>query len=174
MPHNPRQSHPIESNRRRFRRFFVVFGCVFDDRYSHNLPRPETVEPLQYWITGEEGNRDNNTIQSHPTPPNRNETATVPPLTRRIILSCVFPRRDSHNLLRPETLESLYYLYWITGEEGYRDQAWAIFEAIEEHCRVSRGGYASLRDVTDVSSIRYCTDTIVIRYYTDRRKKTIY
>lgn len=54
-------------------------------------------------------------------------------------------------MLRPETLESLYYLYWITREDVYRDQAWEIFEAFEEHCRVDRGGYAGLVDVTDVS-----------------------
>ncbi|CAN0098650.1 unnamed protein product, partial [Ectocarpus sp. 12 AP-2014] len=63
----------------------------------------------------------------------------------------IIKARDRHNLLRPETLESLYYLYWITGEDGYRQQAWAIFEAFEEHCRVDRGGYAGLEDVTDVS-----------------------
>lgn len=62
-------------------------------------------------------------------------------------------RRDRHNILRPETLESLYYLYWITREDVYRDQAWAIFEAFEEHCRVDRGGYAGLEDVTDVSKL---------------------
>lgn len=61
-------------------------------------------------------------------------------------------RRDRHNILRPEALESLYYLYWITREDVYRDQAWAIFEAFEEHCRVDRGGYAGLEDVTDVSA----------------------
>lgn len=61
-------------------------------------------------------------------------------------------RRDRHNILRPEALESLYYLYWITREDVYRDQAWAIFEAFEEHCRVDRGGYAGLEDVTDVST----------------------
>ncbi|CAM9931533.1 unnamed protein product, partial [Hapterophycus canaliculatus] len=65
----------------------------------------------------------------------------------------VIKRRDRHNILRPEALESLYYLYWITREEAYRDQAWAIFEAFEEHCRVDRGGYAGLEDVTDVSEL---------------------
>lgn len=53
-------------------------------------------------------------------------------------------------MLRPETLESLYYLFWITREDVYREQAWAIFEAFEEHCRVDRGGYAGIEDVTDV------------------------
>lgn len=65
-----------------------------------------------------------------------------------LLLSC---RLDAHNILRPETVESLYYLYWVTGNEGYRDHAWAIFQAFERHCRVDRGGYAGLEDVTDVS-----------------------
>ena len=90
-------------------------------------------------------------MHSHPI-----ERATIRSLLCFPVVSCVFGRRDSHNLLRPETLESLYYLYWVTGEEGYRDQAWAIFEAIEEHCRVSRGGYAGLRDVTNVRAALFC------------------
>eukprot|EP00752_Nemacystus_decipiens_P003825 g3519.t1 len=66
----------------------------------------------------------------------------------------VIKTRDRHNMLRPETLESLYYMYWITREDTYREQAWVIFEAFEEHCRVDRGGYAGLEDVTDVRSKR--------------------
>jgi mannosyl-oligosaccharide alpha-1,2-mannosidase len=53
-----------------------------------------------------------------------------------------------HNLLRPETVESLYYMYKITGETTYQDKAWEIFEAFEKHTKVPDGGYATLRDVT--------------------------
>ena len=35
---------------------------------------------------------------------------------------------DRHNLLRPETVESLFYLYRITKNETYRDWGWNIFE----------------------------------------------
>jgi mannosyl-oligosaccharide alpha-1,2-mannosidase len=54
--------------------------------------------------------------------------------------------RSAHNLLRPETVESLFYLYRKTGDERYREQGWAIFTAFEAHCRL-RGGYAGVKDV---------------------------
>ncbi|CAM9951932.1 unnamed protein product [Discosporangium mesarthrocarpum] len=62
----------------------------------------------------------------------------------------IIKKRDSHNILRPETVESLYYLYWVTQDEVYREQGWEIFSAFEEHCRVSgSGGYTGLEDVTE-------------------------
>lgn len=51
--------------------------------------------------------------------------------------------RDGHNLLRPETVESLFILYRITGKQIYREWGWKIFEAFEKHCKVE-GGYTSL------------------------------
>lgn len=33
---------------------------------------------------------------------------------------------DAHNLLRPEFVESLFYLYHITGNQLYRDWAWNV------------------------------------------------
>ena len=54
--------------------------------------------------------------------------------------------RSAHNLLRPEAVESLFYLYRRTGDETYRAQGWAIFRAFEQHCRLA-GGYAGVRDV---------------------------
>ena len=35
---------------------------------------------------------------------------------------------DAHNLLRPEFLESLFYMYQITGNTTYQDWAWNIFQ----------------------------------------------
>ena len=35
---------------------------------------------------------------------------------------------DAHNLLRPETIESFYYLYLVTGEKRYQDWGWQIFK----------------------------------------------
>ncbi|KAJ3289693.1 mannosyl-oligosaccharide alpha-1,2-mannosidase [Borealophlyctis nickersoniae] len=54
---------------------------------------------------------------------------------------------DGHNLLRPETVESLFILYRITGNLKYREWAWQIFEAFEKWCRIPSGGYSSLDDV---------------------------
>ena len=60
--------------------------------------------------------------------------------------------RSAHNLLRPEAVESLFYLYRKTGDEIYREQGWAIFTAFEAHCRL-RGGYAGVRDVRVVPPV---------------------
>lgn len=38
--------------------------------------------------------------------------------------------RDSEYILRPEALESVFYMYRTTGREQYRDIAWTMFEAI--------------------------------------------
>lgn len=46
--------------------------------------------------------------------------------------------------LRPEALESFYYMYVYTGDEKYRRYAWAVFESIEKHCRLDEG-YAALK-----------------------------
>lgn len=56
--------------------------------------------------------------------------------------------KDSHNLLRPETVESLWVLWRITGESEWRDAGWRMWQAWERHARVEGGGYASLKSVT--------------------------
>jgi mannosyl-oligosaccharide alpha-1,2-mannosidase len=35
---------------------------------------------------------------------------------------------DAHNLLRPEFVESLWYMYQITGNQTYQDWGWQIFQ----------------------------------------------
>ncbi|KAG8231497.1 hypothetical protein J437_LFUL007668, partial [Ladona fulva] len=35
---------------------------------------------------------------------------------------------DAHNLLRPEFIESLWYMYYFTGNKTYQDWGWKIFE----------------------------------------------
>jgi len=62
------------------------------------------------------------------------------------------PPYDARYILRPETVESLFIAYRLTGDERYREQGWAIFEAIEKYCRVESGGYASILNVDDVKS----------------------
>ena len=50
---------------------------------------------------------------------------------------------DGHNLMRPETVESLFILYRITGKEKYREWGWKIFEAFEKYSKIENG-YTSL------------------------------
>ncbi|KAI8967118.1 glycoside hydrolase [Mycotypha africana] len=56
--------------------------------------------------------------------------------------------RDRHNLLRPETVESLFLLYRLTGDNKYREWGWNIFEAFEKYTKLPEGGYTALKDVT--------------------------
>ena len=41
-----------------------------------------------------------------------------------------FFSQDSHYLLRPETIESLWYLYYVTGNTTYQEWGWKIFQVI--------------------------------------------
>ncbi|KAG0173894.1 mannosyl-oligosaccharide alpha-1,2-mannosidase [Apophysomyces sp. BC1034] len=63
-------------------------------------------------------------------------------------------RLDRHNLLRPETLESIFLLWRITGDQVYREWGWQIFEAFEKYTKLSGGGYAALKDVTQIPPIQ--------------------
>ncbi|KAL7174238.1 hypothetical protein ACSBR2_033487 [Camellia fascicularis] len=60
----------------------------------------------------------------------------------------IIKHADRHNLLRPETVESLFVLYRITGDLKYREWGWEIFKAFEKYTKVETGGYTSLDDVT--------------------------
>jgi hypothetical protein len=50
---------------------------------------------------------------------------------------------DRHNLLRPETIESLYYLYKVTKNKMYQDYGWKIFESFEKYTK-TEVGYSSI------------------------------
>jgi mannosyl-oligosaccharide alpha-1,2-mannosidase len=50
-------------------------------------------------------------------------------------------------MLRPEAIESVFYMYRITGERRYQDVAWSMFEAIEKRTRTGIAN-AAIRDVT--------------------------
>lgn len=59
------------------------------------------------------------------------------------------PPYDARYILRPETVESLFVAFRLTGNKRYRDYGWSIFQAIEKHCRVESGGYASIINVDE-------------------------
>lgn len=61
---------------------------------------------------------------------------------------------DRHNLLRPETIETFYYLYKITKKKKYQEYGWKIFQAFEKYTKVEDGGYTSIDDVTNPDSVR--------------------
>ncbi|KAF2844271.1 glycoside hydrolase family 47 protein [Plenodomus tracheiphilus IPT5] len=53
---------------------------------------------------------------------------------------------DGRYVLRPETIESIFYMYRITGYLKYQDEAWDMFQAIEKHSSTEFGN-AALRNV---------------------------
>lgn len=53
-------------------------------------------------------------------------------------------------LLRPETIESLFYLWRYTGNTIYREWGWAIFEALERYCKTP-SSYSGLQNVDNAS-----------------------
>ncbi|WWC63138.1 uncharacterized protein I303_105738 [Kwoniella dejecticola CBS 10117] len=57
---------------------------------------------------------------------------------------------DGRNILRPETVESLFLAYRSTGDEKYREWGWEVFQAFEKWCKVPSGGYAGIEDVQTV------------------------
>ncbi|CAK5270184.1 unnamed protein product [Mycena citricolor] len=62
------------------------------------------------------------------------------------------PPYDARYMLRPETIESLFLAFRLTGDQKYRDWAWQIFRSIETHCKVESGGYATIINVDEVPS----------------------
>eukprot|EP01062_Namystynia_karyoxenos_P071955 TRINITY_DN6777_c0_g1_i1.p1 TRINITY_DN6777_c0_g1~~TRINITY_DN6777_c0_g1_i1.p1 ORF type:complete len:757 (+),score=221.58 TRINITY_DN6777_c0_g1_i1:85-2271(+) len=56
--------------------------------------------------------------------------------------------------LRPETAESLFYLWRVTREEQWREAGWRMYRAIERNCRVCKtcaaSGYSEVDDVYTV------------------------
>jgi mannosyl-oligosaccharide alpha-1,2-mannosidase len=58
---------------------------------------------------------------------------------------------DAHNLQRPETVESLFYMWRITGDDIYREWGWEMFEAFVKHTIVENGGgFTSVGNVMEV------------------------
>jgi len=54
---------------------------------------------------------------------------------------------DRRYQLRPEAIESVFYMYRLTGDAIWMDKAWDMFTAIEQHTRTTYAA-AALRDVT--------------------------
>lgn len=62
----------------------------------------------------------------------------------------VFKPADVHNLQRPETVESLFYMWRITGDEMYRNWGWQMFQAFVKYTAVPDGeGFSSINNVME-------------------------
>lgn len=59
--------------------------------------------------------------------------------------------QDSHNLQRPETVESLFYMWRITGNEMYREWGWEIFTSFVKYTATENGtGFTSLSNANEI------------------------
>lgn len=56
-------------------------------------------------------------------------------------------------MLRPEAVESLFYMWRTTGEEVWRDMAWEMFVAIRRLTATAEGAFSAVRDVTRGESL---------------------
>lgn len=57
---------------------------------------------------------------------------------------------DAHNLQRPETVESLFYMWRITGDEKYRNWGWQMYQNFMKWTAVGDGlGFSSLNSVQE-------------------------
>ncbi|TQS35195.1 hypothetical protein Golomagni_04392 [Golovinomyces magnicellulatus] len=67
----------------------------------------------------------------------------------------VIKNNDKHNLQRPETIESIFYLWRITGDFKYREWGWEMFQSFMEHTAVNggAGGFSSLSNVDSVPPV---------------------
>lgn len=94
------------------------------------------------------------TVEAYLYSENVDRPGRVPSLDARYILRCVslLSLEGTHVDVSssPETVESLFLAFRLTGDTLYRDQGWAIFQAIEKHCRVPTGGFASVKNVDQV------------------------
>ncbi|CAF1229857.1 unnamed protein product [Adineta steineri] len=67
--------------------------------------------------------------------------------------SIIIHEGDTHNLLRPEVVESLYYMYHLTGDKIYQDWGWKIFQAFEKYSRIDNG-YTTIDDVRNKTNVQ--------------------
>ena len=66
----------------------------------------------------------------------------------------VIKHNDNHNLQRPETVESLFYMWRITGDPIYREWGWTMFESFVRYSAADDGaGYTSLAHANEIPPI---------------------
>ncbi|KAK5970089.1 hypothetical protein GCK32_008850 [Trichostrongylus colubriformis] len=56
---------------------------------------------------------------------------------------------EKYYILRPEVVETWFYLWRITKQDKYREWAWNVVLALEKYAKVD-GGYSGIRDVYNI------------------------
>lgn len=87
-------------------------------------------------------------LNTHKSPQNSGTKPTISrheiPLTSKNMVDFIINPGDQINLLRPETIESIFILYQITGKKLYREMGWEMFQSFEKWTKVKTGGYSSV------------------------------
>ncbi|KAI8987195.1 glycoside hydrolase [Pilobolus umbonatus] len=78
--------------------------------------------------------------------------SSYPAIMQTLMVQNGFMVQDAGYDLRPETIESLFYFYRITGDPLYQDKAWNLFLAIEKHCKTP-SGYTRIANVTNAIDV---------------------
>ncbi|KAK3097401.1 hypothetical protein FSP39_009319 [Pinctada imbricata] len=81
-------------------------------------------------------------------------------------------QNEKYYILRPEVLETHFYMWRLTKDKKYRDWAWEATQALNKHCKVE-GGFTGLRDVyqsnppqDDVQQSFFLAETLKYLYLT--------
>ena len=111
------------------------FGLALAESYFGNYEHtPSRVGPEVFrWVDAALAAND-----SHNEPP--------PAEQRDLYARGGFYATSPAYILRPETSESLYYAYRLTGDPAWQERAWRAFEAIASLCRAG-SAYAPVADV---------------------------
>lgn len=66
----------------------------------------------------------------------------------------IIKHNDNHNLQRPETVESLFYMWRITGDPMYREWGWEMFKSFVKYTAADDGaGFTSLAHANEIPPV---------------------
>lgn len=114
---------------------YIDFGITLAESYYETYRTAVGIGPEGFRWTAAELPPDNAT---NPDPPAEQKD---------FYEEAGFWASSPYYILRPETVESLYYAYRVTGDTKYQDLAWEGFQHIVAATRVN-DAYSSIRDVT--------------------------
>jgi len=60
---------------------------------------------------------------------------------------------DTRYILRPEAIESVFYMWRITGDPSWREKGWNMWESIEK-ASWTELAYSAIMDVNDADSTK--------------------
>jgi len=74
-------------------------------------------------------------------------------------------------ILRPEAAEAWFYLWRVTKDPVWREYGWRMLQALNRHCRVPGGGFAGVRNVSEVPPRR---DDLMQSFFLSETLKYLY